>query len=396
MNGNHFVEIRDRQQVRGILEEIGTDPAGIEYMAPKGVFRSLKLKNVSCRAANLLKQEMLSKGGEAAVCRSAIYGDGTTDVLLTGTLKQYDLLLDKLQRQPFGLKALAADIAQILKALEPQQRQIRLTRHKQLELGQRTIIMGILNTTPDSFSDGGRYFTPGAALDRARQMMEEGADIIDIGGASSRPGAEIAGAEEEMRRIMPVVEKLAGEDVIISIDTFRAAVARCALEAGAHLINDIGRLQMDPDLTAVLAEHQAPVVLMHNRMQFNHDLPYQDLMADIITELDESVQQARQAGLGQDQIIVDPGIGFGKTAEQNLQIIKNLKSLQGLGLPVLAGASRKSFIGQTLGLPVDERMEASLAVLVMAVMNGADIVRVHDVKESVRAARMADAVIYNG
>lgn len=396
MQGHHFIEINDCKQARNLLTAIGADLAGIEYMAPKGVFRSLKLKNIPCSAANLLKQEMLSKGGEAAVCRHTIYGEGTTDVLLTGTLNQYAQLLIKLKQQPFRLKALAADIQAILNALEPGSKKIRLARGQELELGQHTIIMGILNTTPDSFSDGGSYLKPEAALDHAQQMIEEGADIIDIGGASSRPGANIASAEEEIRRIMPVVEKLAGENIIISIDTFRADVARTALEAGAHLINDIGRLQMDPDLVTVLAEYKAPVVLMHNRMQFNQELVYKDLMADVITELDESIQQAKQAGIDLDQIIIDPGLGFGKTVEQNRDIIKNLKSLQSMGFPILIGASRKSFIGSTLGLPVQERMEASLAVLVMAIMNGADIIRVHDVKESVRAARMVDAVVHNG
>lgn len=366
-------------------------------MIPKVVFRSILLKDIPCRAAILIKQEMLSKGGEAAVSRDTIYGEGTTDVLLSGTLKQYQLLMPKLKKQPFGLKGLALEIEALLQAIEPANHQVKLAGGGQLELGKRTLIMGILNTTPDSFSDGGRYLEPSAAIAHARQMVQEGADIIDIGGASSRPGGEIASAEEEMKRILPVVEKLAGEeDIIISIDTFRAEVARAALEAGAHIINDIGRLQLDPELPEVLAQYQAPVILMHNRMQFNSELPYQDLIADIITELKASMDQARQAGIDEEQIIIDPGIGFGKTREENLHIVRALKDFRSLGRPVLLGASRKTFIGKTLDLPVEERLEGSLAVVVMAVMNQADIVRVHDVKESVRAARMADAVIRHG
>lgn len=396
MNGHHFITIEDSKQAESVLTSIGADPAGVQYMIPKSLFRTIKLKKVPCKAANLLKQEMLSKGGEAAVCRDTIYGEGETDVLLSGTVKQFGLLLDKLKQQPFGLKTIAADLEAILNALEPRPKKVRLTRGRELELGRRTLIMGILNTTPDSFSDGGRYLKPEAALEHARQMIEDGADIIDVGGASSRPGAEIAGASEEIQRIIPVVEKLAREDIIISIDTFRADVARAALEAGAHLINDIGRLQMDPGLADVLAQYQAPVVLMHNRMQFNQEISYEDLVADIIVELDESIRQAKQAGLTEEQIIIDPGIGFGKTQEQNLGIVKNLKSFQSQGLPILVGASRKRFIGAALELPVEERMEGSLAILVMSIMNGADIIRVHDVKESVRAARMTDAVIHNG
>jgi dihydropteroate synthase len=393
---HYLVDINTREQARRMLADIGADSYGIEHMVPKAVFRTIKLKSIPCAAANLLKQEMLSKGGEAAVGRNTIFGQGTTDVLLTGTLRQYAELLDKLKLQPLGLKSLAAQIEEMLRAFESESHTIRLAGGKQLPLGQRTIIMGILNTTPDSFSDGGKYLDPHAAVEHARQMMEDGADIIDIGGASSRPGSDMAEADEELRRIMPVVEKLAGEDIIISIDTFRASVARAALEAGAHLINDIGRLKLDPDLGRVVADRKAAVVLMHNRLQFNSGVPYQDLIADIMAELAESVGQAQQAGVKRDQIIIDPGIGFGKSTRENLQIIKNLRSLRSLGFPLLLGASRKSFIGKALDLPVEERKEASLAVMVMAIMNGADIVRVHDVQESVRAAQMADAVIHSG
>jgi dihydropteroate synthase len=396
MNGNHYVAITDSIQARNQLNLVGADPRGVEYMIPKSVFRTLKLKDISCKAANLIKQEMLSKGGEAAVSRSTINGEGRTDVLLSGTLKQYRLLVEKLKEQPLGLKTVAADIEAMLAAMEPGPRKVRLAQGKELELGSRTIVMGILNTTPDSFSDGGKYIKPQAALERAYQMIADGADIIDIGGASSRPGAKIAGADEEIRRIMPVVEKLAGRDILISIDTFRAEVARTALAAGVHLINDIGRLHMDNGMAEVLAQYQSAVVLMHNRMHLNQGTPYQDLMADIIIELEQSVEEAKVAGITAEQIIIDPGLGFGKNLPENLNIIKNLRSLQSIGLPILIGASRKSFIGQALGLEVEERMEASLAVLVMAIMNGAQIVRVHDVKESVRAARMTDKVMYNG
>lgn len=262
-----------------------------------------------------------------------------------------------------------------------------------MQLGQRPLIMGILNVTPDSFSDGGRYIDPGRALEHARQMLEEGADIIDVGGASSRPGSEMADEDQELGRVLPVVEKLLQENCLVSVDTFRGKVARACLERGVHIINDIGRLQMDDSLLPVLIEHQAPVVLMHNRMQLKQNEPYEDLISDILIELEESIDQALQGGLTRDQIVVDPGIGFGKNAAQNRLIIKHLAEFRSLGYPVLLGASRKRFIGQTLDLEVDDRLEGSLAVAAVAVMNGADIIRVHDVKASRRIADMTWAVM---
>jgi dihydropteroate synthase len=253
--------------------------------------------------------------------------------------------------------------------------------------------MGILNVTPDSFSDGGKYLNPDQALKRAREMIDEGADIIDIGAASSRPDSVMAGEEEEIQRLLPVMDKLAAEDIIISIDTFRGEVGRVALENGAHIINDIGSLQLDSKLLPVLVEKQAPVILMHNRMQIRQGEPYRDLVADIITELEDVIGQAVEAGLPGDKIIIDPGIGFGKTLGGNRLLLKRLEDFRSLGKPILIGASRKSFIGQTLGLEVNERLEGSLAAVAIAIMNGADIVRVHDVKASKRVAIMTDAVM---
>ncbi len=393
MPGHHVVKIYNEQEARGLLEAVGVDPGAYQYLLPKAFFHCLKLKNISARAALIIKQEMLSKGGEAAIARQALSGEGCGDVLLLGTTKQYRLLLDKLKIQPFGLKGLAAEIESILAAAEPKERVLRLAGGRELQLGQRPLIMGILNVTPDSFSDGGRYIDPGRALEHARQMLEEGADIIDVGGASSRPGSEMADEDQELGRVLPVVEKLLQENCLVSVDTFRGKVARACLERGVHIINDIGRLQMDDSLLPVLIEHQAPVVLMHNRMQLKQNEPYEDLISDILIELEESIDQALQGGLTRDQIVVDPGIGFGKNAAQNRLIIKHLAEFRSLGYPVLLGASRKRFIGQTLDLEVDDRLEGSLAVAAVAVMNGADIIRVHDVKASRRIADMTWAVM---
>lgn len=388
----YAIEIRNQEEARQCLEGVGSSPAGIEYMVPKAVFRCIMIKDIQSRAANLLKQEMLAKGGEAAVAKNAAAGEGNSDVLLMGTLKQYRLLTKKLKLQPFGLKQVAADIEIILNALEHPPVTMELANGKTLTFGQRTLIMGILNITPDSFSDGGRYFDPEQAVKHALEMKAAGADIIDLGGASSRPDSQMAGAEEELARLLPVIRKLAREDLILSVDTFRAEVARQMLNEGAHLINDIGGLQMDPDMTEVLVKQQAPAVIMHNRLQMNQGQPYQDLIADITSELRTSMEKAAAAGLPKEKLIIDPGIGFGKTPAENRLIIKRLHAFKSLGRPVLLGASRKRFIGATLDLEVEERLEGSLAAMAMGIMNGADIVRVHDVKESKRVAVMTDAV----
>ena len=394
MSGHHAVYINDLQEARYYLNQIGVADEGYAFMAPKAVYRCILLKDIPCRWANIIKQEMLSKGGEAAVCRDSLYAEGKTDVLLMGTVKHFRLLIKKLQIQPALLQKISIEIKRIIDNLEPHQNTMQLAGGKTLEFGKRTLIMGILNVTPDSFSDPGYYFQEDKAFARAMQMIEQGADIIDVGGASSRPASKMAEEQEELARILSLVKRLAAEDVIISIDTFRSTVARECLAAGAHIINDIGRLQLDQGLLTVLVEFQAPVILMHNRLQYNQGLPYQDLVSDIISELDESINQAINGGLMPGRIIIDPGIGFGKDMQQNLTLIKRLKDFKTLGKPILMGASRKDFIGKVLDAGVTDRMEGTMAVTAMSIMNGADIIRVHDVKENVRVARMTDAVVY--
>nr|WP_205664624.1 dihydropteroate synthase [Ammonifex thiophilus] len=249
--------------------------------------------------------------------------------------------------------------------------------------------MGILNVTPDSFSDGGKYNTVEAARARALEMVEEGADIIDLGGESTRPGHTPVEAEEELRRVIPVLEAILPEvPVPISIDTSKAVVAEEALRRGAHLIND-QRALADPNMAAVVARYEAPVVLMHNPSTPQ----YRDFMGDIIDHLAERVEYAEASGIPREHIILDPGIGFGKTPEQNLEVVRRLDELKSLGLPVLVGPSRKSFIGYVLDLPVEERLEGTAAAVAVSIVKGADIVRVHDVKQMVRVARMVDALV---
>lgn len=393
MAGHRVVLIDSQEEARMFLDQIGVDPGAYPYMQPKAMYRCIKLKGISCRAANIIKQEMLSKGGEAAIKRDALKFEGFTDVLLMGNLKHYRLLTQKLRVQPFGLKELAGEIEAILKNYALESWTIPLPGGRTLELGSRPYIMGILNVTPDSFSDGGRFYDYTLAIERSRRMREEGADIIDVGGASTRPDARIVDEEEELRRVLPVVEKLASEGAIVSVDTFRGRVARECLEAGAHIINDVGAMRLDKDLLPVLVEYQSPSIFMHNRLQIDQGKPYSDLVADIVEELDQAVNKAEAAGLSREKIMLDPGLGFGKDPVQNRLLLKRLKEFKSLGLPLVVGASRKRFIGATLNLEVEDRLEGSLAVVAVAVMNGAQIIRVHDVKESVRVAAMTSAVV---
>ncbi|HDH99513.1 MAG TPA: dihydropteroate synthase [Firmicutes bacterium] len=261
----------------------------------------------------------------------------------------------------------------------------------------RALIMGVLNVTPDSFSDGGLFLRTEDAVRRAEEMAQEGADIIDIGGESSRPGAEPVPLEEELRRVIPVVREVARRlSVPISIDTYKAEVARRALEEGASIVNDISALRFDPDMAEVVARRRAPVVLMHMKgtpRDMQRNPYYEDVLGEVEGFLRERKEAAVGMGIPEENIILDPGIGFGKRVQDNLQLLKNLDRLVALGSPVLVGTSRKSFIGAVLDLPVEERLEGTLATLVLAVAKGAKILRVHDVRPAVRVVRMAEAVL---
>lgn len=373
------------------IELVGSDSWGCKLMVPKALHRVLKITGLNPKQANIIKQEMLAKGGDAAVAKGVVnHTVETTDVLLMGTIKQYRAFVGKLRMQPFGLSKLAPRISEALANLEGYKPRILNCRGRELEFGSRTLIMGILNATPDSFSDGGKYSEPETALERALEMVADGADIIDLGSVSTRPGHTEVSEEEELRRLLPVLEKLlVNLKVPISIDTWRAVVAKEALKLGAHIINDQWALQGDPNLAEVVAAYQAPVILMHN----GNDTKYRDIMIEVTGFLRQSINQAIQAGVLKDAIIIDPGIGFAKTYEQNLEVLRRLKELTILGCPILLGTSRKSVIAKTLNLPVDQRVEGTAATVALGIASGADLVRVHDVKEMTRVARMSDAVV---
>ncbi len=267
---------------------------------------------------------------------------------------------------------------------------------REFDFNEKTYVMGILNITPDSFSDGGSYDGVEEAVRRAQEMVEEGAHIIDVGGESSRPGAEYVPEEEELSRVLPVIRRLVEEiDVPISIDTYKAGVAKACIQAGAHIINDISGFKGDPDMANVAARLGVPCILMHMRgtpktMQDN--LHYHSFMENLREELSESIEMAVEAGIERKNIILDPGVGFSKSSDHNLEIIKNIKELKRMGYPLLVGASRKRFIGEILDAASDERLEGSLAVAVISSWEGAGILRVHDVKETVRALKVTDAI----
>ena len=265
------------------------------------------------------------------------------------------------------------------------------------DFSKKTYIMGILNVTPDSFSESGLYFDKSAAIKRAIQMVEEGADIIDIGGESTRPGSEPVTIEEESRRVIPVIETLSKAiNVPLSIDTYKSGVARKALDAGASMVNDISGLRFDPAMPKLVSEYKVPVVIMHikgspKNMQQNP--VYEALIPEIMDYLRTGIRIATEAGISQEKIIIDPGIGFGKTFRHNLEIIHNLSELTLLEKPIMIGPSRKAFIGKILGnAPVTDRLEGTAAAVAISIMNGADIIRVHDVKEMVKVAKVAGAI----
>lgn len=379
------------------LERIGVDPSGIGLMLPKLELLPILVPQLRAAAANIIKQELLSLGGDAAVARGTVACSiEKTDVLLIATRKQLQGLCAKLAHQPFGLATLAEQLRTLLTNLTPAPLAWKLA-HRELSF-RRPLIMGILNVTPDSFSDGGRFPTVAAAVDHARRMVDQGADIIDIGAESTRPGAPPVTAEEELRRLVPVLEGLTGKiDVPLSIDTWKATVAETTLAAGAEIINDISGLTFDPALAGVVARQQAGLVVMHTRGTpeiMQQDTTYGDLMGEIADALQRSLQTALSAGSCREQIVLDPGIGFGKDVAGNLEILRRLPELSGFGLPLLIGSSRKGFIGKTLGRKTpDDRLFGTAATVAMAVANGARILRVHDVQAMRDVADMTHSIV---
>jgi len=396
---------RGTAELEAEMARIGSEGPGIARMIHKAVHFVVKVHGVRAPAALILKEEMLAKGGDAAIHRDCLTNRiERSDVLLMGAETVFNQVIASLREQPFSLPGLADEIGAAIEAykraapLVPADEGLsERLRPFYSALRERTLVMGILNVTPDSFSDGGLYRDTEAAIEHGVRMVADGADVIDVGGESSRPGAEPVTLEEELSRVLPVIRALAERvEAPISIDTYKPEVARAALDAGASIINDITGLA-DADVRALAAGRKVPAVIMHMKgtprtMQENP--VYEDLISDIMRFLREKVEQAVDAGLPEEFLIVDPGIGFGKTVEHNLEIIRKLGDFKSLGLPILIGTSRKAFIGKVLGgLDPTERLEGTASAVALSIANGANIIRVHDVKEMARVARMTDAVV---
>jgi dihydropteroate synthase len=394
-----IIKIKTLEEAVALFKKIGVDPYGIDAMAPKTINVNILIENQPCKIANIIKQEMLSIGGDAAVARGSVSCSvAISDILIMGTVKQISALAKKIEKQPFGLSLIARDISEILVSIGRNE-YIWKTSRRKLTLGDKTMIMGILNVTPDSFSDGGLFYSQRKAVEQGLQMAAQGADIIDIGGESTRPGTKSVSAAMELKRVVPVIESLVKQVKIpLSVDTKKAQVAEIAITAGAEIVNDISALNGDKKMAKTIKETGAAVVLMHMRgtpqnMQ-KGNLAYADIMGEIIAYLKKSCEKALQAGIEKNRLIIDPGIGFGKTPEDNYKIIKNLSELKILGMPVMIGTSRKSFIGKLTGGEPRQRLEGTAATVTAAIMNGCHIVRVHDVAAMKKVAAITDVIVH--
>lgn len=391
MFGVRVLSNLDKLGIRREIEKIGCSERGIEIMLPKSRFRIVYARGLDPKAANIVKQEFLSAGGEAAVGWEALnMTEEESQIIMLATLRQYKRVLKKLREQPFDLGTLADEIEEALENF-----------HTLPEIpwgGRDQQVMGVLNVTPDSFYDGGKYDVQGRAVERGIEMAEQGADIIDIGGESTRPGSERISLEEERDRVIPIIEKLSEKiEVPISIDTYKPEIAEDAIKAGATIINDIFSLRKE-GMVEKVSELDVPVILMHMKgtpKEMQENPTYGDVIADITDFFLERIEYALDAGISRENIILDPGIGFGKKLQHNLEIIRRIDEFSSLGYPVLLGASRKSFLGAILGKEAKDRLYGSLAVASYASNKNVSILRVHDVKETVDALKVVRAIKYH-
>lgn len=378
-----------------ILLACGVDPASLPYLEPKLTHKNLLLEGVKLYAANILKQSMLSIGGDVAVHRHVISGKVEySNCIIMGDIRHYRLLVEKLKSQP-GLEPVAEIIDEQI---------FSEVKRLELVLGGKSyhwdclpVIMGILNVTPDSFSDGGLYRDTEKALDHALAMIENGADIIDVGGESSRPGSDSVDVLEEISRVVPLIKKLADKTSIpISIDTSKASVAKAAIDAGASLINDISALSSDPDMLNLAKESGSGVLLMHMRgtpKTMQQDTYYNDIIDEIYNYLNLKIQECLNAGINSSSILVDPGVGFGKDLAGNLCIINHIEEFRSLKVPIVLGHSKKSFIGSILDKTTDQRQVGTDAVSAWAIIKGVDILRVHDVEHTQQVRSVINSIV---
>ena len=396
MTGIRIVHIDDLGHIRRKASSEDLNAGRKDAYNASAVHLTIQMTRLETEVARRIQQTIHSLGGDGFV---TVGNNGVTDrsdVLLLGGLHTFHRLVEQMRKPPLECVRLSEQLNEhVSRVARPMSFAIDCGS-RVLRLSERTHIMGVLNVTPDSFSDGGQYFETDRAVERALEMAGEGADIIDIGGESTRPGSDSVGEEEELDRVIPVIQRLRGQvNVPISIDTTKSIVAKEAIEAGAHIVNDISALRSDPQMAALVAEHRVPLILMHMRglpknMQKNPT--YTDLIGEIYDFLDERVAAAVDAGIARDRIIVDPGIGFGKKWPDNFILLNRLKQFQGLGCPLLIGVSRKSFIGWALNRPEDDRVMGTAAAVAASVLKGVHIVRVHDVKEMLQVVQIVDRI----
>ncbi len=374
------------------LQKMGYEPASAAAFIRNDLQLCLKLSSIPEELTAPLNSALRAAGIAVLTIPGRAGKDGRSSLILAGSEAAISLAAQELSFDKTGLAPVGNMITERLAARSKTRRRELVVGKRIFELGKKTYLMGILNVTPDSFSDGGHFNLMEKAIEHAFQMAKDGADIVDIGGESTRPGHHQVSADEELKRVLPIINALKKEQSFklpLSIDTYKATVAEAALDAGVEMLNDVWGLKADPTLAATASRYRIPVCLMHNRNNTN----YEDLITDVLAELEESVALALEAGINEEKIIIDPGIGFGKDLSQNLEVMLHLKDFGNLGYPLLLGTSRKSMIGKTLDLPVEERLEGTAATVAYGISTGADIIRVHDVKEMKRVIDMTDAMI---
>jgi dihydropteroate synthase len=390
------LQVEDLAEIARELERTESDPEGVALIARKGRTVLVHVGDVSLKASPLLKQELLALGGDAAHARGiADHSVARSDVVLAATVGQYQRLPAKLDRQPFHLREIGHAVEFAIANFTHRAPRTVRGPHRSVVLGDRPRTMGVVNVTPDSFSDGGAFLDPDAAVAHAERLVADGADVVDLGAESTRPGAEPVSAEVEWGRLAPVLGPLHDRlSTPISVDTRHAEVARRALDAGADWVNDVAGLR-DPEMRRVVARGGAVAVVMHMRGEpgsMQSDTGYHDVRDEVFGALAAATERAIADGIAPDRILVDPGLGFGKSGAQSLELLDHVGEFRSLGFPVLVGASRKSFLGAATGdAPATDRLEASVAAAVLGAIRGAELVRAHDVRPTVRALAVVAA-----
>lgn len=393
-----FLAIRTPGDVCRELSALGIDPDTGKTLGCESLNYYLKLESLDAGTLQVFREKVDALGGKLIVSGGASQEKGgTTDALVVGNLPFFKILTSPAKPGGANLPVLLQELGMAVESLSGDSSLTITWNGRKIDFSSRTYIMGIVNVTPDSFADAGRFFDHKKAVEHACNLAKDGADIIDVGGESTRPGAQSIDEKEELRRVIPVIRSVVNEvDVLVSIDTTKASVAEAGLSEGAQLVNDVSALRFDPNLAAVVARENVPVVLMHMRgspQTMQKNVHYHDLISEITQFLRERISFAVQCGIEKERIIIDPGIGFGKSvARDNFTILRNLEEFSFLGRPLLIGPSRKAFLGHLLSLPTADRDEATAGAVAVAIMNGAHIIRVHDVKKMRRVAQVVDAI----